>query len=99
MILEQAVLVVKSGQAAAFEDAMRSALPLIAATPGFQGIEIRPCLEHQGRYLLLARWDTLDAHTVGFRASARYPEWRRLLHDFYDPFPDVLHFGPPVAAA
>ncbi|MBM3520108.1 MAG: antibiotic biosynthesis monooxygenase [Alphaproteobacteria bacterium] len=99
MILEQAVLAVKPGQAAAFEDAMRGALPLIAATPGFQGIEIRPCLEHRGRYLLLARWDTLEAHTVDFRESARYQEWRRLLHHFYDPFPDFLRFGPPVAAA
>lgn len=99
MILEQAVLAVRPGQSAAFVEAMRTALPLIAATPGFLGIEVRPCLEESGKYLLLARWETLEAHTAGFRGSSRYEEWRRLLHHFYDPFPQVLHFGPPVAAA
>ena len=78
---------------------MRSALPLITATPGFLGIEVRPCLEEPGKYLLLARWETLEAHTAGFRGSSRYGEWRRLLHHFYEPFPQVLHFGPPLATA
>lgn len=31
-------------------------------------------------------------HTVGFRQSDEYQEWKRLLHHFYDPFPTVEHF-------
>ena len=38
------------------------------------------------------RWQTLADHTVGFRGSAEYQTWRRLLHHFYDPFPTVEHF-------
>jgi hypothetical protein len=34
----------------------------------------------------------LEDHTVGFRGSPEYQEWRRLLHCFYDPFPTVRHF-------
>ena len=98
-ILEHATLTVRHGQEAAFEAAMREALPLIAATDGFEGLEIRPCLDRTSLYLLLVRWRTLEDHTVGFRQSDRYPRWRSLLHHFYDPFPDVLHFGPPVASA
>lgn len=93
MILESAVLDVKPGQASAFEAAMREARPLIEATPGFQGIEVRPCLEKPGRYLLLVRWAKLEDHTVGFRGSERYQKWRALLHHFYDPFPTVEHYG------
>ena len=44
------------------------------------------------RYGLLMRWETLEAHTQGFRESEEYGEWKRLLHSFYDPFPTVGHF-------
>lgn len=95
-ILETAILNVKAGQASAFEAAMAQAQPLIAASPGFQRIEIRPCVETAGRYLLLVWWDTLEAHTEGFRRSGRYEQWRALLHHFYEPFPLVEHYGPPI---
>jgi heme-degrading monooxygenase HmoA len=97
VIVEHAILQIKQGQAAAFEGAMRKALPLISATPGFIGIEVRPCIETPDRYLLLVRWQTLEAHTQGFRGSARYRQWKALLHHFYDPFPLVEHYGEPAA--
>jgi hypothetical protein len=34
----------------------------------------------------------LEDHTFGFRGSPEYQEWRRLLHHFYDPFPEVEHY-------
>jgi heme-degrading monooxygenase HmoA len=99
MILEHAVLSVKKGEEGAFEKAMREALPLISATKGFIGIEVRPCIESPRLYLLLVKWETVEAHTEGFRGSDRYKEWRRRLHHFYEPFPRVEHYGAPVASA
>jgi heme-degrading monooxygenase HmoA len=96
MILEIAILDVKPGEVGAFEAAFAQARPLIAATPGFQGLELRRCLELLDRYLLLVRWESVEAHTVGFRGSDRYAEWKRLLHYFYDPFPTVEHYGEPL---
>ncbi|MEZ5765827.1 MAG: antibiotic biosynthesis monooxygenase [Xanthobacteraceae bacterium] len=96
MILETAILSIKPGQSAAFEAAMTQARPLIAATAGFQRIEVRPCMETGDRYLLLVWWDSLEAHTHGFRGSERYQAWRNLLHDFYDPFPLVEHYAEPI---
>jgi heme-degrading monooxygenase HmoA len=96
MILKAAILNVKSGEIAAFETAMREARQLIAATPGFQKIEVRGCLEAEGQYLLLVWWDNLEAHTVSFRQSDRYQVWRAKLHHFYEPFPTVEHYGPPI---
>lgn len=96
MILETAILTIKPGQSEAFEAAMRQARPLIAATPGFKGIEVRPCVETADRYLLLVWWETLEAHTEGFRQSVRYEPWRTLLHHFYEPFPLVEHYGEPI---
>lgn len=96
MILEAAILSVRPGEEAAFERAMVEARGLIAASPGFRGIEVRPCLERPGQYLLLVRWETLEDHTEGFRGSDRYQAWKARLHHFYEPFPTVEHYGASV---
>jgi heme-degrading monooxygenase HmoA len=97
MILEVAILNIRPGQNGAFERAMTAARPLIAATPGFHGIELRRCVETQEQYLLLVTWEKLEDHTIGFRQSRRYQEWRALLHGFYDPFPTVEHYEHPLS--
>jgi heme-degrading monooxygenase HmoA len=91
-ILESAVLDVIPGREADFEAAFAEAEPIIAASEGHLSHQLRRCLEKPGRYLLLVRWRSLEDHTIGFRGSARYQEWRRLLHHFYDPFPTVEHY-------
>jgi heme-degrading monooxygenase HmoA len=92
MILEAAMLQVRPGMQAEFEAAFRQASPIIASMPGYLGHQLQRCLEAEVRYLLLVRWETLEDHTIGFRSSQEYQEWRRLLHHFYDPFPIVEHF-------
>ena len=75
------------------------ARPLIAATPGFQKLELRRGLKTEGLYLLLVWWEKPEDHTVGFRQSTRYEEWRKALHHFYEPFPVVEHFAEPCYGA
>lgn len=93
MILEHALLSIKPGQSAAFEAAMAEARPLIAASPGFRSIAVRKACDVPGQYLLLVEWDDIASHRDGFRQSARYEQWRALLHRFYDPMPVVGYFG------
>ena len=92
MILEVAILNVKSGMSDEFEIAFKQAAKIISSIPGYISHELQKCIEVQNRYILLVRWETLEAHTVGFRKSAEYQEWKRLLHHFYDPFPVVEHY-------
>jgi len=92
MILEVALLQVRAGETAAFEAAFREAQAIIASMPGYISHELRRCIERRNEYVLLVRWRTLEDDEVGFRQSAQYQEWRRLLHHFYDPFPTVLHY-------
>jgi heme-degrading monooxygenase HmoA len=96
MILEHAVLDVDPSEIGDYEAALKEALPFIRATPGFLKLEVRPCLEKPGRYLLLVQWRELEDHTEGFRGSDRYQDWKALLHRFYNPMPLVEHFGEPV---
>jgi heme-degrading monooxygenase HmoA len=92
MILEVAVLSIRGGQEAEFEEAFRHASRIIASMPGYLTHELRHCLEVHNKYLLLVQWNRLEDHTIGFRGSPEYQEWKRLLHHFYEPFPTVEHF-------
>ena len=94
MILESAVLEVRPDATDAFETAFAEAQQIISAMPGYLSHELLNCLENPYRYLLLVRWETLEAHTEGFRKSAEYQQWRELLHHFYDPFRTVEHYQP-----
>ena len=92
MILEAVLLQVKQGMVEEYEDAFRQASVIISSMKGYISHELQRCLEVNGKYLLLIKWETLEDHTVGFRQSNEYQEWKKLLHHFYDPFPIVEHF-------
>ncbi len=92
MILEVAILSVRSGLAREFEEAFAQASPIIASMPGYVAHQLQRCVETPDRYLLLVHWTSVEAHTVGFRGSPAYQRWKRLLHPFYDPFPVVEHY-------
>lgn len=78
--------------------AMAQATPLISASPGFVSLRVERCVERPHCFLFLVEWETLAAHTEGFRGSPAYQQWRALLHHFYDPFPTVEHFEAVVRA-
>jgi len=92
MILEVAILDVKVGQEKEFERAFVQAKEIIASMKGYDSHQLKKCIENQSRYILLVNWQTLEDHTVGFRQSTQYQQWRTLLHHFYEPFPKVEHY-------
>lgn len=92
MILEAAMLSVKAGREEEFEAVFREASRIIAAMSGYVSHELHRCVEVNGKYLLLVRWERLEDHAIGFRGSPEYQEWKTLLHHFYEPFPTVEHF-------
>lgn len=92
MILEAVTLNIVEGQSKAFQASFQKALSLISSMKGFISYELHHCLENENRFLLLVNWNTLEDHTIGFRQSNEYQEWKRLLHHFYDPFPQVEHY-------
>ncbi len=98
MITEHALLEVIPGREDEFVATMDRAKAIIAASPGFISLRVERCVERPSRFLLLVLWETLEAHTEGFRDSDGYQEWRALLHHFYDPFPVVEHFETVATA-
>ncbi len=98
MILEHGELNIRSGQEAAFQDAFETAKGLVASSPGCLSVELHRCVERPSTYLLLIAWESIEAHTEGFRGSERFEQWRALLHHFYDPAPRIEHFEAVTSA-
>lgn len=86
------MLHVKPGLESDFEATFKKASTIISSIKGYLSHELHRCIEVKGKYLLLVRWETLESHTVGFRNSAEFQEWKKLLHHFYEPSPIIEHF-------
>ncbi len=99
MILEHAVLNVVAGRESEFEQAFAEAQKIISSIAGYQWHRLMKCHEVEGRYLLLVQWAKLEDHTVGFRMSPHYGQWKKILHHFYNPFPEVEHYSTVVPAS
>ncbi len=92
MILEVAILNVIESKEKDFEADFKIAKKYISATKGYIKHTLKKCIEQKNKYILLVEWDRLEDHTIGFRESDEYTEWKKLLHHYYDPFPIVEHY-------
>ena len=91
MVLEIADFTIKPGAEDAFAAAVREGLALVEQAPGFLGARLTRSIESPTRFVLLIEWETVEAHTVGFRESDRFPRWRALIGPFFDGDPHVEH--------
>lgn len=92
MIQEHAILHVKKGLETQFETDFLTASKYISSIKGYIRHSLQRCIEDTSKYLLLVEWETLEDHTIGFRQSNTYQNWKKMLHHYYEPFPVVEHF-------
>jgi heme-degrading monooxygenase HmoA len=94
MILELADIRIQPGQNAAFEEAVARGLStVIAQAKGYRGAKVNRGIESAERYVLQIFWDTLEDHTIGFRESPLFAEWRAIVGPFFAAPPVVEHFS------
>lgn len=92
MILEHADIRIDPLKSSAFEEAiLRGVSTVIAHAKGFKGYKVNRSIETPGRYILNIYWDTLEDHTVGFRGSDLFPQWRAIVGPFFAQPPVVEH--------
>ena len=93
MILELADIRIHPGQNAAFEEAIQRGLAaVIGGVKGARSYSINRGIESTERYVLQIVWDTLEDHTVGFRQSDAFTQWRTIVGPFFAGPPSVEHF-------
>ncbi len=93
MILEVADIRIHPGRQADFDAAIQRGLAtVLSKAEGFVGARVQKGIESPERYLLMIEWQTLEAHTVGFRQGPLYPAWREIVGPFFAAPPTVEHF-------
>jgi heme-degrading monooxygenase HmoA len=92
MVWEIAQIDVKPGAEAAFESAVEEAVPLFKKSRGCKGMQLQRGVEQPSRYRLVVEWETLENHTVDFRGSENFQQWRRLVGEYFASPPVVEHF-------
>jgi len=94
MILELADIRIHTGQQEAFDEAIQRGLrTVIQKAKGFRGFKVNKGIESPERYILTIFWDTLEDHTVHFRQSPAFAEWRAIVGPFFAAPPVVEHFN------
>ena len=94
MILEHADIRILPGRQAEFDAAIKRGVEtVIAKARGYRGHKVQKCIESPERYLLMIYWDTLENHTVDFRGSAAFADWRAIVGPFFAGAPVVEHFN------
>ncbi len=97
MILEIAQIDVKAGLEQEFEAGVAKAVPFFKRAKGCKSMTLHRSIEKPARYRLFVEWDTVENHTVDFRGSADFQEWRKLVgHCFASP-PEVEHVRTTVS--
>ncbi|MCO5160512.1 MAG: antibiotic biosynthesis monooxygenase [Mesorhizobium sp.] len=93
MIIEVATIRVKDGLEAEFEAAVGKAVDVFRRADGCLGLVLTRCVEDPSHYDVVIRWKTLEDHTVGFRGSPLFAEWRALVGPFFAEPPSVKHYA------
>ena len=92
-ITEVAQIEIKPGEQAAFEAVFPQAEQVISQAEGYVSHTIQRCLETDNRYLLLVQWTSVEAHTVGFRHSELFKQWRTIIGPFFEKPPYEEHYS------
>ena len=96
MILEIAQIEIEQGKEEVFEAGVKQAVPIFRRAKGCKGMELQRSMEHPGRYRLFVKWETVENHTVDFRGSADFQEWRKLVGHCFAQAPAVEHVQEAV---
>ncbi len=94
MILELADIRIQPGKQQEFEAAiLRGVQQVIHQAKGFHGYRVQRGIEAPERYVLTIYWETLENHTVDFRESPAFAEWRAIVGPYFAAPPAVEHFS------
>ena len=91
MVTEIAHISIDPARAVDFEAAVALAAPLFKAAAGCQGMSLERTIEDPARYRLVVRWATVEDHTVTFRGSQAFLDWRALAGPYFTAPPVVEH--------
>ncbi|OHV39567.1 MULTISPECIES: antibiotic biosynthesis monooxygenase family protein [Pseudofrankia] len=82
---------VKPGTESDFIAAYHTVRHEIATSPGCRSMRMSRGVESPSSFVLIVEWDSLEAHTEGFRGSDGYGRWRAAISPYFAGTPTVEH--------
>ncbi|OGA17255.1 MAG: antibiotic biosynthesis monooxygenase [Betaproteobacteria bacterium RIFCSPLOWO2_02_FULL_66_14] len=93
MILELAEIRIHPGKQAEFDAAIVKGIETVISTAkGFRGYKVNQGVESPERYVLMIFREALENHTVDFRRSPAFQQWRGIVGGYFAAPPAVEHF-------
>jgi len=93
VILELAFVEIAPENHEAFEVAIARAVEEVLSTAtGFIDFELHKGIEQANTYTFHIHWETLEDHTIGFRQSDLFVQWRAIIGEFFAKPPVVEHW-------
>ena len=93
MILEIADIRIQPGKQREFDAAIvKGVETVISKAKGFRGYKVNKGIESPERYILMIFWDTVKNHTVDFRQSPAFQQWRAIVGQYFAAPPAVEHY-------
>ncbi|CAN7799496.1 antibiotic biosynthesis monooxygenase [Paraburkholderia hospita] len=91
MVQEMAQVEIVPGKHIEFEAAVAQAIPLFNRAQGCSKVELHRIIERPNHYVLIVQWNSVEDHTIRFRQSDDFQEWRRLVGPYFQKPPEVVH--------
>jgi|SRR5579859_6444907 len=92
MITEIAIFQAVPGKEEAFAQGIQQGIAAIRRDAGCRSAAVQRCIEDPARFMLVIQWESLEAHTEGFRKSPGFAEYRSHITGLFVDNPVVHHY-------
>jgi heme-degrading monooxygenase HmoA len=93
VVIERAELPITLGREREFEEVFARARRHLEEAPGCRQVSLARGVETPSKYLLLIRWETLEAHRA-FTSTPSFESFKALAAPFFAGRPNTEHFLP-----
>lgn len=83
MFLEIGRLQIKPDMSEQFETAMKPAMAIMSRAKGCKSGAFYRSIERPSRYYILNTWESIENHTIDFRLTRDYLDWRKLVAPYF----------------
>ena len=92
MIVEYIRYLMVTHSPAQLQDAYREAGAYLQASPHCLSYELTQCAEDPASLILRIEWTSLDGHVDGFRKSAEFRPFLRLIRPYFPEIVEMRHY-------
>ena len=92
MIVEYIRYTIPAEKRAAFESAYSQASASLDASPHCLSYELSRAVDEPEAYVLRIEWDSIEGHEQGFRTSAGFQTFFRLVAPYFDGIQEMRHY-------